>query len=55
MKALLLSDADGFRRVLQSVVQEFLEAEMAEALELQKANGTRSGSATGPVTPDAGL
>ena len=32
LKALLLSDEDGFRRVLQTVVQEVLEAEMTEAV-----------------------
>lgn len=32
MKALLLSDEDGFRAVLQAALQEVLEAEMTEAL-----------------------
>lgn len=40
LKALLLSDADGFRRVLQSVVQEVLEAEITEALEAGKGERT---------------
>lgn len=35
LKALLLSDEDGFRRVLQTVVQEALEAEMTEAITFQ--------------------
>ena len=32
MKALLLSDENGFRAILQSALQEVLEAEMSEAL-----------------------
>jgi len=39
-KALLLSDADGFRSVLQAVVQETLEAEMTEALQAHKSERT---------------
>jgi putative transposase len=39
-KALLLSDEDGFRSVLQAVVQETLEAEMTEALQAQKSERT---------------
>lgn len=41
LKALLLSDDDGFRKVFQTVVQEALEAEMAEALGPRKASGLR--------------
>jgi putative transposase len=37
---LLLSDADGFRSVLQAVVQETLEAEMTEALQAHKSERT---------------
>jgi putative transposase len=40
LKALLLSDADGFRSVLQAVVQETLEAEMTEALQAHKSERT---------------
>ena len=40
MKALLLSDEDGFRAVLQSVLQEILEAEMTEALGASKSERT---------------
>jgi putative transposase len=40
LKALLLSDADGFRQVLQTVVQEVLEAEMTEALGAEKGERT---------------
>lgn len=36
LKALLLSDEDGFGKALQSVVQEALEAEMTEALGAEK-------------------
>ncbi|RWX61458.1 hypothetical protein EN780_29300 [Mesorhizobium sp. M4B.F.Ca.ET.089.01.1.1] len=36
LKPLLLSDEDGFRRVLQTVVQEALEAEMTEAIGAEK-------------------
>jgi len=49
-KAVLTSDADGFRALLQTVVQEVLEAEMTETLQAEKnertANrlGHRSGS-----------
>ncbi|MER8701706.1 hypothetical protein [Mesorhizobium sp. M1273] len=46
MKALLLSDEDGFRQALQSVVQEVLEAEMTEAIGAEKASGRRSGRVT---------
>lgn len=40
MKALLLSDEDGFRALLQSVLQEVLEAEMTEALGAEKSERT---------------
>jgi putative transposase len=40
LKALLLSDADGFRQVLQTVVQEVLEAEMTEAIGAEKGERT---------------
>jgi putative transposase len=40
LKALLLSDEDGFRWVLQTVVQEVLEAEMTEALGAEKGERT---------------
>jgi putative transposase len=40
LKALLLSDEDGFRRVLQTVVQETLEAEMTEAVGAEKGERT---------------
>jgi putative transposase len=40
LKALLLSDEDGFRRVLQTVVQEALEAEMTEAIGAEKGERT---------------
>jgi putative transposase len=40
LKALLLSDEDGFRAVLQGVLQEILEAEMTEALGAQKSERT---------------
>jgi putative transposase len=40
LKGLLLSDEDGFRRVLQSVVQEVLEAEMTEAIGAGKGERT---------------
>jgi putative transposase len=40
LKALLLSDEDGFRSVLQAVVQETLEAEMTEALQAHKGERT---------------
>jgi putative transposase len=33
LKALLLSDEDGFRSALQSVVQEVLEAEMTKTVD----------------------
>jgi putative transposase len=39
-KALLLSDEDGFRSVLQSALQEVLEAEMTEALQAGKSERT---------------
>src|SRR6266481_1341434 len=35
-KAVLTSDADGFRALLQTVVQDVLEAEMTEALQAEK-------------------
>ena len=40
LKALLLSDEDGFRQVVQTVVQEVLEAEMTEALGAEKGERT---------------
>lgn len=40
LKALLLSDEDGFRRVLQTVEQETLEAEMTEAIGAAKGERT---------------
>jgi putative transposase len=40
LKALLLSDEDGFRQALQVVVQEVLEAEMTEALGAEKGERT---------------
>ncbi|MDW6023359.1 IS256 family transposase [Mesorhizobium sp. BAC0120] len=40
LKALLLSATDGFRQVLQTVVQEVLEAEMTEALGAEKGERT---------------
>ena len=40
LKALLLSDEDGFRQVLQTVVQEVLEAEMTEAIGAEKGERT---------------
>ena len=40
LKALLLSDEDGFRSVLQAVVQETLEAEMTETLQAHKSERT---------------
>jgi putative transposase len=40
LKALLLSDEDGFRRALQSVVQEVLEAEMTETVGAGKGERT---------------
>jgi putative transposase len=40
MKALLLSDEDGFRALLQGVLQEVLEAEMTEALGAEKSERT---------------
>jgi putative transposase len=40
LKALLLSDEDGFRQVLQTVVQEVLEAEMTEAVGAEKGERT---------------
>ena len=41
-KAVLTSDADGFRALLQTVVQEVLEAEMTEALQAEKNERTAS-------------
>ncbi|MER8467814.1 IS256 family transposase, partial [Mesorhizobium sp. M1396] len=40
LKALLLSDEDGFRQALQTVVQEVLEAEMTEAIGAEKGERT---------------
>lgn len=40
LKALLLSDEDGFRAVLQAALQEVLEAEMTEALRAEKSERT---------------
>jgi transposase-like protein len=42
LKALLLSEEDGFRSVPQAVIQETLEAEMTEALQAHK--GERAGA-----------
>jgi putative transposase len=39
-KAVLTSDVDGFRALLQTVVQEVLEAEMTEALQAEKGERT---------------
>ncbi|MER9867662.1 hypothetical protein NKJ35_10770 [Mesorhizobium sp. M0136] len=51
MKALLSSDEDGFRKVLEIVVQEALEAEMTQAIQ-----GTYQGqSVTHFVDPQTGL
>ncbi|SDK66041.1 hypothetical protein SAMN05428953_11894 [Mesorhizobium muleiense] len=55
LKALLLSDEDGFRRVLQTVVQEALEAEMTRRSGPRKASGRRSGLVTGPAITNASL
>ena len=44
-KAVLTSDGDGFRGLLQAVVQEVLEAEMTEALQAEK--GERTGGRLG--------
>jgi putative transposase len=41
-KAVLTSDEDGFRALLQTVVQEVLEAEMTEALQAEKNERTAS-------------
>ena len=41
-KAVLTSDVDGFRALLQTVVQEVLEAEMTEALQAEKGERTAS-------------
>ncbi len=41
-KAVLTSDANGFRALLQTVVQEVLEAEMTEALQAEKGERTAS-------------
>src|SRR5260221_8618365 len=41
-KAVLTSDEDGFRALLQTVVQEVLEAEMTEALQAEKGERTAS-------------
>jgi putative transposase len=40
LKALIASDEDGFRAVLQAALQEVLEAEMAEALQAGKSERT---------------
>ena len=40
LKALLLSDENGFRAVLQAALQEILEAEMIEALQAEKGERT---------------
>jgi putative transposase len=40
LKAILLSDEDGFRAVLQKALQEILEAEMTEALRAEKGERT---------------
>src|SRR5260370_9140868 len=41
-KAVLSGDEDGFRALLQTVVQEVLEAEMSEALQAEKGERTAS-------------
>jgi putative transposase len=43
LNALLLSDEDGFRGALQTVVQQVLEAEMTEAVGAEKGSGRPSG------------
>src|SRR5258707_4127543 len=49
-KAVLTSDdEDGFRALLQTVVQEVLEAEMTEALQAEKGERTVVGSGIGPA------
>ena len=47
VKALLAEDRDFLRPLVQEVLQELLEAEMAGALEQVRVNGRRRGSATG--------
>jgi putative transposase len=46
-KAVLTSDEDGFRALLQTVVQEVLEAEMTEALQAEKGAGVAGRSRRG--------
>jgi len=49
VKDILLSNPDGLREVIRTVMQEVLEAEMDEALgaaKVRKASARRSGSAT---------
>ena len=41
-KAVLTGEDDGFRALLQTVVQEVLEAEMSEALQAEKSERTAS-------------
>jgi hypothetical protein len=55
-KAVLTSDEDGFRALLQTVVQEVLEAEMTEALQAEKNERTASRlgqtNSCGSLAPD---
>jgi transposase-like protein len=53
-KAVLTSDADGFRALLQTVVQEVLEAEMTEALQAERASGQRADLGIARATMIAG-
>jgi hypothetical protein len=52
-KAVLASDEDGFRALLQTVVQEVLEAEMTETLQAEKNERTtnRLGHRSGLSNP----
>jgi putative transposase len=49
VKELLLQSPDGLREVVRAVIQEMLEAEMAEALGAERASARRSVWATGPA------
>ncbi|MDX8507295.1 hypothetical protein [Mesorhizobium captivum] len=51
MNASLLSDEDGFRKVLQTAALEGLQPEMTEAIET-KASGRRGGFVTARTAPD---
>lgn len=55
LKALLLSDEDGLRKVLQTVVQEALEAEMTEAIGAEKGERTTERVGSGPAITNASL